>query len=144
MTSLETRATLPARERPRGVTALAYLFALAALLLIIYTAAIAAQATSFTRVSWLVGEGVARMGVIAIGLSAALCGAISFGLFRQNRVAHWAAIAFLAYGLLETVPMLMAALSNFSPLLLAISVPQFLLRTIALWYLFQVGRQQPE
>jgi hypothetical protein len=125
------------RERPAGITALAYLFALAALVLLVYTAAIASEAISFTRASWIVGEGVARMGVVAIALSAALCAAISFGLFRLNRFARWAAIAFLAYGLLEAAPSLMAALTNFSPLLLAISSAQFLVRTIALWYLFQ-------
>jgi hypothetical protein len=128
---------LSIQERPAGITALACLFALASLLLLVYTAAIAMKAISFTRASWLVGEGVARMGPIAISLSAALCAAISFGLFRLNRFARWAAIAFLAYELLEAAPALIAALTNFSPLLLAISAAQFLARTIALWYLFQ-------
>ena len=119
------------------MTALAWLFALASLLLVVYSAALATEVISFTRASWLVGEGVARMGPIAMALSAILCAAISFGLFRLNRFARWAAIAFLTYGLLEAAPALMAALSNFSPVLLAISTAEFLARTLALWYLFQ-------
>lgn len=119
------------------MTALAYLFALASLLLFVYTVALAIRAISFTRTTWLVGEGIARMGSTAVALSAALCAAIAFGLFRMSRFARWAAIVFLVYGLLEAAPALMAGLTNFSPLLLASSSAQFLVRTLALWYLFQ-------
>ncbi|HUO59146.1 MAG TPA: hypothetical protein VMU24_00670 [Candidatus Acidoferrales bacterium] len=137
MSLFESSARPTRHERPTGVTALAIAFALASLLLLAYTAAISAEMMSFTRAAWLIGEGVARMGVAAIALSAVLSAFIAFGLFRTNRFARWAAIIFLGYGLLEAAPGLIAALNNFSPVMILEASAQFISRTIALWYLFQ-------
>jgi hypothetical protein len=125
------------QTRPRGITALAWLFMAFALLIAIYGYLIWGSRIPFTSASWLIGIDAAQMGPVIFAIGASVYAACGIGLLRMNRWARWLGILLLVFGLAEQVPAVSAAVAEFHLGTLLREGVFFVLRVVCIRYLFQ-------
>ena len=125
-------------ERPAGVTAVAAVFLLVAVYLLVVglTMLVRPEVVGMSVGSELLG-GYRFYGPYMFLLVATIGVAVALGLWRLHRWARWAAIILAVFGLVMLVPSVSAAVVFFRMAKLALGGLGVIIRTMIIWYLFQ-------
>lgn len=125
-------------ERPAGVTAVAAVFLLAAVYLLVVglTMLVRPEVVGMSVGSELLG-GYRFYGPYMFLLVATIGVVVALGLWRLHRWARWAAIILAVFGLVTLVPSVSAAVVFFRMAKLALGGLGVIIRTMIIWYLFQ-------
>ena len=129
----------PQSNWPAG-RVVALLLAAFAVLAAIYAALVGAGVLAFSAGMWVVGEEVAMRGWIAYAISAMVYAIAAAGVWKQWRWARWLGIMVLVAGLLPAVPGISAAVVELRAAGIALWGALILLRTAALYLLFEATR----
>lgn len=122
-------------SRAHGEPLVALLLAAFALLAAFYGSCVALGVLPFNSGAWVVGEEVALRGALAYLLSAIVHFTAAAGLWRHRRWVHWLALFLLAFGLLQAVPEISAAVVDLRIAGIALWGALIVLRTAALYLL---------
>jgi len=125
------------RERHTGVTAIAALFCVAAVLALGVAGLIYAQAVPLSFGSFLIGGDLYIMGPVLFLIYAAVHFVCAWGLWKLYNWARWLSLAVLAFGFLQTVPDISMAVADFRYFDIARNGLEIIVRIAAIWYLMQ-------
>jgi hypothetical protein len=124
-------------ERPAGIAAIAGIFLLTAIYLVIVGFVMLFTPGSLSMALGApILNGLELAGPYMFLLVGAMYGLIGFGILRLHRWARWAAILVTAVGIVMLLPIVSAAVVNFG-IALAWSGLGMIVRVIIIWYLFQ-------
>lgn len=124
-------------ERPGGITLVAVVMLAYAFAAIVYAALIATGNVAMTRGAWVIGGGLEILGPGIFALYGVVHAACAIGLLRMHRWALRVCSLLLLYGLIQVTPAISSAVADGRILAIAREGTQILLRSAALWYLWQ-------
>lgn len=125
-------------ERPRGVTAVAVAFLVAATYLLVVGLTMLAQPGLVSMAAGAELLGGLELAGPYMFLLVGGCGlAVAFGLWKLHRWARWAAIVLALIGVLFLVPTVSSALFDFRIAKLAWGGLGTIIRVMIVWYLSQ-------
>jgi hypothetical protein len=124
-------------ERPAGIALVAAIMLAYAFAACAYAALIATGNVAMARGGWVIGGGLEILGPGIFVLYAVVHAACAIGLLRLQRWALRASSLVLLYGLIQVTPAISSAVADGRILAIAREGMQILLRSAALWYLWQ-------
>jgi hypothetical protein len=131
------QTTVMSQDRPAGVTAVAALCILLAIVSLALAVLLAVHAVPLSSGAFLLGGGLEQLGPIALLLYAAIMITLAVGLWRRWRWARRIAIVVAVIGIAMAVPGLSSAVMDSRIFAIGREGLQIMVRVIVVYYLSQ-------
>jgi len=125
------------QERPAGVTAIAALCAIVAVVALTFAVLLTVHAIPLSSGALLIGGGLEQLGPIAFLLCAAIMILLAVALWRRWRWARRVAVLAAVIGIVMAVPGLSSAVMDSRIFAIAREGLQIMVRVIVVYYLSQ-------
>jgi hypothetical protein len=135
--NMPMQTTIMSQERPAGVTAVAVLCLMGALVALALAVLLAVHIVPLSSGAFLIGGGLEQLGWFVFLLYAAIMITLAVALWRRWRWARRAAIAVAVIGIVMAVPGLSSAVMDSRIFSIGREGLQVMIRVIVVYYLSQ-------